>query len=182
MPIPRGCCRRRWPGRLCQVKRWRPGWYFRHCSRRQHQSASVRWTAAHYCCCCCFHETMLTMTSLNCSYRSMSCAASAAGRAARTALSVHVISCAAPSQSKNKHMFNGLSSRTTWVSLYHKGKRWRGFMTVVALAKPHANNLHFYLTFDLQFLNFHFLQLSVTMCCLQCFDTVGWAAGRASSL
>jgi len=28
----------------------------------------------------------------------------------------------------------------------------------------------------------NFRPMSVVACCLQCFDTVGWAAGRASSL
>ena len=48
------------------------------------------------------------------------------------------------------HPFNGLFSRTTWVSRYQKGqtslkkwcKRWWGFGMAVASAEPYANNLH----------------------------------------
>jgi len=48
------------------------------------------------------------------------------------------------------HLFNGLFSRTTWVSQYHKGKtsldsnkaRDDGFWDVVASAGLYANSLH----------------------------------------
>ena len=50
-----------------------------------------------------------------------------------------------------QHQFNGLFSRTTWVSRYRKGKTSvdlnearadGGFWDAVASAGPHANNLH----------------------------------------
>jgi len=48
------------------------------------------------------------------------------------------------------HPFNGLFSRTTWVSQYQKGEtildlneaRYDGFWDAVASAGPYANNLH----------------------------------------
>jgi len=48
------------------------------------------------------------------------------------------------------HPFNGLFSRTTWVSRYQKGKtsvdlnetREDGVLDAVASAGPYANNLH----------------------------------------
>jgi len=48
------------------------------------------------------------------------------------------------------HSFNGLFSRTTWVSQYQKGRtsldlneaRDVGFWDAVASAGPYANNLH----------------------------------------
>jgi len=46
------------------------------------------------------------------------------------------------------HPFNGLFSRTAWISRYQKGKtsldlnEARGFGMAVASAGPYANNLH----------------------------------------
>jgi len=40
------------------------------------------------------------------------------------------------------HPFNGLFSRTTWVSRYQKGKEMMGIRDAVASAGPYANNLH----------------------------------------
>ena len=49
------------------------------------------------------------------------------------------------------HPFNGLSSRTTWVSRYQKGRNQSGYKSgkrlwdfgmAVAPAGPYANNLH----------------------------------------
>jgi len=52
-------------------------------------------------------------------------------------------------KTKNKHLFNGLFSRTTWVSQHQKGKTILDFNeardddVAVASAGPYANHLHF---------------------------------------
>ena len=59
------------------------------------------------------------------------------------------------------HPFNGLFSWTTWVRRYQKGK------TSLDLNEVRGDGV---------------LGCSDARLCLQCFDAVGWAAGRESGL
>jgi len=59
-------------------------------------------------------------------------------------------------------MFNGLFSRTTWVSRYQKDK------TSLDVNEARGDGV--------------LRCTGISWICLQCFDAVGWAAGRASGL